>query len=185
MCRASSARRRDSSDRIFRGSARSVGASSSSSPAAIGLFLGYQMVPTLHHYGLHFFTENQWDPEHNVLGISAVLLGTFEVAVIALMISFPLALLTALYISEYAPSRLRGFLVALVDLMAAVPSIVYGLWGLLLIMPHALLRRALPQRVLRLVAVLPGRHPGPARRPRRSSSTTSSRRHSSPASSSR
>ncbi|MBV9487519.1 MAG: phosphate ABC transporter permease subunit PstC, partial [Frankiaceae bacterium] len=61
-----------------------------------------------------------------------------EIAVIALAISFPLALGTAVYISEYAPNWLKGTLVALVDLMAAVPSIIYGLWGLLLISPHAL-----------------------------------------------
>jgi phosphate transport system permease protein len=129
---------RDRSDRIFRGSARVVGATVLVVTGGIAVFLGYQMVPTLHHYGLHFFTENQWDPENNVLGISAVVLGTIEVASIALMISFPLALLTALYITEYSPAAIRSYLVAAVDLMAAVPSIVYGLWGLLLIEPHAL-----------------------------------------------
>jgi phosphate transport system permease protein len=51
--------------------------------------------------------------------------------------AFPLALLTALYISEYAPVRFKPTMVALIDLMAAVPSIVYGLWGFFLIMPHA------------------------------------------------
>jgi phosphate transport system permease protein len=96
------------------------------------------MIPTLHHYGLHFFTRSAWNPETNMLGISEVVLGTIEVAVIALLISFPLALGTALYISEYAPESVKGLLVALVDLMAAVPSIIYGLWGLLLIEPHAL-----------------------------------------------
>jgi len=67
-----------------------------------------------------------------------VVVGTIEIAGIALVISFPLALGTALYISEYSPPYLRGFFVSLVDLMAAVPSIIYGLWGLLLIEPHAL-----------------------------------------------
>ena len=73
-----------------------------------------------------------------MLGIAGVIVGTIEVAIIALVIAFPLALLTALYISEYAPPWIQGFLVSLVDLMAAVPSIIYGLWGLLLIEPHAL-----------------------------------------------
>jgi phosphate transport system permease protein len=129
---------RDLGDRIFRISARMVGATVLVITGGIAVFLGYQMVPTLHHYGLSFFTENQWNPENNVLGISSVVLGTIEVAVIALTFSFPLALLTALYITEYAPSALQGYLVAAVDLMAAIPSIVYGLWGLLLIEPHAL-----------------------------------------------
>jgi phosphate transport system permease protein len=66
-----------------------------------------------------------------------VLVGTFSVALVALVVAFPLSLATALYISEYAPARLRPTLVALVDLMAAVPSIVYGLWGFFLLQPHA------------------------------------------------
>ena len=55
---------------------------------------------------------------------------------VALVVGFPLALLTALYISEYAPVRLRSTLVALIDLMAAVPSIIYGLWGFFLLQPQ-------------------------------------------------
>ena len=59
------------------------------------------------------------------------------VALVALVVAFPLALATALYINEYAPARFRGMLVSLVDLMAAVPSIIYGLWGFFLMQPHA------------------------------------------------
>jgi len=59
------------------------------------------------------------------------------VAIGAMAIAFPLALASALYISEYAPAKIKPTLVSLVDLMAAVPSIVYGLWGFFLIMPHA------------------------------------------------
>ena len=88
-------------------------------------------------YGLSFFTESQWQPDQDVIGISAVLVGTLSVALVAMFFAFPLALTTALYISEYAPARTRSTLVALIDLMAAVPSIVYGLWGYFLIMPHA------------------------------------------------
>jgi phosphate transport system permease protein len=104
----------------------------------IGTFLGVQMVDTIHRFGFHFFVESQWDPETNTLGISTVLLGTVEVAVIALTVSFPLALLVSLYISEYAPRQLKGTLIAAVDLMAAIPSVIYAFWGLLLIMPKAL-----------------------------------------------
>ena len=106
--------------------------------ASIGLFLGLQSVPTLSHYGWSFFTENDWQPERDTLGISAVLLGTLQVALVALTFAFPLAFGTALFITEVAPPRLRSFLVSLVDLMAAVPSIVYGLWGFFLLQPHAL-----------------------------------------------
>jgi phosphate transport system permease protein len=129
---------RDGADWAFQISARAIGTVVLLVTGGIGVFLGYQMIPTLHHYGLHFFSERMWNPENNVVGISSVVVGTLTVAIIALMISFPLALFTALYITEYSPPRLRGYFVAAVDLMAAVPSIIYGLWGLLLIEPHAL-----------------------------------------------
>jgi phosphate transport system permease protein len=103
----------------------------------IGFFLALQSVPTLRHYGLSFFTETQWQPEADVLGIGSVLVGTFEVALVALTVAFPLSLLAALYISEYAPDRLKATLTSMVDLMAAVPSIIYGLWGFFLLQPHA------------------------------------------------
>jgi phosphate transport system permease protein len=124
-------------DRIFHGSSRFIGALVLVITASIGIFLAIQAKPTLQHYGLRFFTVSEWDPDRGVVGISAVLLGTFTIALVALLIAFPLAFLSALYISEYAPPRLRPLLISMVDLMAAVPSIVYGLWGFFLIQPIA------------------------------------------------
>jgi phosphate transport system permease protein len=129
---------RATEDRVFHGVARSIGGFVLALTGSIGLFLGYQAIPTLHHYGLKFFTETQWLPRANTLGLSAVLVGTAEVALIALAVGFPLALLTALYISEYSPLRLRPTLVALVDLMAGVPSIVFGLWAVFLLEPRVI-----------------------------------------------
>jgi phosphate transport system permease protein len=126
------------SDRIFHGGARVIGMSVLAITGAIGLFLGYQSIPTLHHYGLHFFTESNWQPELNQIGIAAVLVGTVEVALVAMAVSFPLALMFALFISDYAPKKIKGWLVSAVDLMAAVPSIIYGLWGFFLLQPHAI-----------------------------------------------
>jgi phosphate transport system permease protein len=124
-------------DRTFHILAFAIGAMVLLITGAIGAFLAWQSIPTLHHYGLHFFIQNQWQPEEDLIGISAVLIGTLDVAVVALVIAFPVALTTALYISEYAPPRIKGLLVSMVDLMAAVPSIVYGLWGFFLVQPLA------------------------------------------------
>ncbi|HVT65675.1 MAG TPA: phosphate ABC transporter permease subunit PstC [Mycobacteriales bacterium] len=124
-------------DAVFVNTFRAIGASVLLITGGIGVFLAYQGWPTLRHYGLSFFTTQAWNPGTDTLGIAAVLVGTFEVALVAMVISFPLAITTALYITEYAPPRLRSTLVAAVDLMAAVPSIVYGLWGFFLIEPHA------------------------------------------------
>ena len=127
---------RTRADRVFFASARSIGLLVLLITGSIGLFLGVQLIPTLHRYGFSFFTEQQWNPERNLIGIAAVLFGTVSVALIALIIGFPLALGVALYVSEYAPPRLKGLLVSLLDLMVAVPSIVYGLCGLFLLEPR-------------------------------------------------
>ncbi len=124
-------------DQVFRRGTTVIGVLVLVITGAIGLFLGYQSIPTLQRYGLGFFTENQWRPENDVIGISSTLLGTLQVALLALAMAFPLALGTALFITEYAPGRLRSGLVSLIDLMAAIPSIVWGLWGFFLIQPHA------------------------------------------------
>ena len=108
---------------------RAVGASVLVITGGIGVFLAYQSIPTLRHYGLGFFTTRDWNPGSDVIGIAAVLVSTVVIALVALVIAFPLALATACYITEYAPPRLRATLIAAVDLMAAIPSIVYGLWG--------------------------------------------------------
>lgn len=125
------------SDRIFALTTRSISAVVLLITGGIGLFLALSAVPTIRHYGLGFFTETQWQPESDTLGIGSVLVGTFTVAFVALVIAFPLAVATALYIAEYAPAKLRPTLISLVDLMAAVPSIIYGLWGFFLLQPHA------------------------------------------------
>ncbi len=124
-------------DAVFAHGFRVIGASVLVITGGVGLFLGWQAFPTLRRYGWRFFTESQWLPEADVIGISAVLLGTLQIALVAMFIAFPLALLTALYIAEYAPAGIKATLVSLVDLMAAIPSIVYGLWGFFLVMPHA------------------------------------------------
>ncbi|MFD7154346.1 phosphate ABC transporter permease subunit PstC [Kribbella sp. NPDC059898] len=123
------------SDLAFRVIARSGGGLVLLITGGIGVFLAYQAKPTLQRYGWRFFTEQSWNPEANKIGVAAVLFGTVVIAAIAILIAFPLALWTALYISEWAPRGLKKTLVAVVDLMVAVPSIVYGLWGFFLLQP--------------------------------------------------
>ena len=124
-------------DAVFAHTFRAIGASVLVITGGIGVFLAYQSWPTFRHYGPSFLTETQWRPEADVLGIASVLVGTVSVALVAMSFAFPLSLATALYISEYAPDRWKATLVSLIDLMAAVPSIVYGLWGFFLVQPHA------------------------------------------------
>lgn len=131
------ARKATGVDRVFELTASAIGATVLLITGGIGAFLAWQSVPTLERYGWSFFTESAWQPEADILGIGAVLVGTVSVAAVAMVIAFPLALLTALFISEYAPAGIKATLISLVDLMAAVPSIIYGMWGYFLVMPHA------------------------------------------------
>ncbi|MFF4803791.1 phosphate ABC transporter permease subunit PstC [Streptomyces sp. NPDC001351] len=121
---------RGTGDRIFRGALRGSGLAVLAIMAAVGLFLLLRALQALHTAGFSFLTTERWEPDTHDFGIAAVLTGTLLIAAVAVVVSVPLALGTALYISEIAPARLRRTLVALVDLMAAVPSVVYGLWGL-------------------------------------------------------
>ncbi len=102
----------------------------------IGLFLLLRGIKAVDRVGYHFFTEAQWSPDSGRYGVASVLTGTIEIALTALAVGVPIALLAALYISEYAPPGLRRTLIGLIDLMAAVPSILYGLWGVTWLQPR-------------------------------------------------
>ena len=100
---------------------------------AVGVFLTVQATDALRSAGTSFLTTSQWEVDRGHFGIASVLLGTVLIAVVAVAIALPISMGTSLFITEVAPRWLRGSLVALVDLMAAVPSVVYGLWGLFLL----------------------------------------------------
>jgi len=95
----------------------------------VGIFLTYRAAGALKVAKFEFLTETHWEPDAHNFGIAGVLLGTVLVGLTAVFLAVPLALGTALYISEYAPPSLQRPLISAVDLMAAVPSVVFGLWG--------------------------------------------------------
>jgi phosphate ABC transporter permease protein PstC len=90
------------------------------------------------HYGLSFVFGNDWDVNRNIYHGAAMLVGTLITSAIALVIGVPIAAATAVFINELTPRRLRGPLSILVDLLAAVPSVVYGLWGVFVLAPKLL-----------------------------------------------
>ncbi len=96
---------------------------------AIMVFLLYHGWWALQHFKLKFFLGTNWSaPAHP--GVLALLGGSVEIALVALTFAVPVSVATALMINEFAPRALRGWLTALIDLLATVPSIVYGFWGL-------------------------------------------------------
>jgi len=125
--------RLSASDRAFRGIARGGGVLVLVLLGLVGTFLFYRASQALHKAGWSFLTTQTWNPNGGGFGIAAVIIGTILIAIVAVVVAVPLSLGTALYISEYAPRAVQRFLVMIVDLMAAVPSVVYGLWGAFLL----------------------------------------------------
>jgi phosphate transport system permease protein len=117
-------------DRIYRAIARGAGYLAMVILFLIGLFLFLRSITAFRVAGWGFFTNTQWAPDQNAnFGIAAVLYWTVVLAVIALVLSVPFSIMAALFINEYAPRRLRRALTSLIDLLAAIPSLIYGLWG--------------------------------------------------------
>ena len=86
--------------------------------------------------GLGVFADN-WDPAKDQFGAGAMIYGTFLVGFIALVLSVPVSIGIALFVTEIAPRRLRKPIIYTVDLLAAIPSVVYGLWALVVLDPAA------------------------------------------------
>jgi phosphate ABC transporter permease protein PstC len=93
---------------------------------------------TFSTFGLSFIFGNNWDVSHNIYHGLALVVGTLITSGLALVLGVPIAVSVALYITEMCPRRLRGPLSMLVDLLAAVPSVVYGLWGVFFLAPKLL-----------------------------------------------
>ena len=126
-------------DRIFRLLAEGSGVLIVALIAAIGVFLLWRAIPALARNKENFFTfGGNWvttDTSAMHFGILDLLQVTVFVSVFALLIAMPVALGIAIFVTQYAPRRLSGPLSYMVDLLAAVPSIVYGVWGLYVLAP--------------------------------------------------
>jgi phosphate transport system permease protein len=106
--------------------------------AAIAVFLTVKALPAFSHDATGFWTTKTWltETDKPSYGIAAIAFGTLESAVVALVLAWPVALGVALFVTEYAPRRLSAMLGYGIDMLAAVPSVVYGLWGLYWLVPH-------------------------------------------------
>jgi phosphate transport system permease protein len=133
------------SDKVFRGLVTAGGLSSLLILGLIAVFLGYRGFEVLVQEGFGFITNSDWsvtvDENANVVdssfGLAAMLVGTILCAFVAVVIALPISVFSALFLNFYAPDRLKRFLVALIDMMAAFPSILFGIWGFLVLMPTA------------------------------------------------
>ncbi|WGL53322.1 phosphate ABC transporter permease subunit PstC [Nocardioides sp. BP30] len=120
---------RETPDKIFRGVTTGSGVIVLAIMTFVGLFLAIRATQALKKAGFSFLTTQSWDTNNFNFGIAAVLTGTILIALVAICVAVPLSTATALYITEYAPARMRKVFISVIDLMAAIPSVVYGLWG--------------------------------------------------------
>lgn len=133
------------SDKVFRGVVTAGGLSSLVILGLIAVFLGYQGFEILAREGLSFLTTSEWSVEvdsygtitNSTFGLAAMLIGTVLCALIAVLVAVPISVASAIFLTFYSPSGLKKFLVSVIDLMAAFPSILFGFWGLFVLMPSA------------------------------------------------
>ncbi len=131
------------SDRVFRAIVTGGGFSSLLILGLITAFLGYRGFQVIVAEGFGFITSSEWsittDDAGNVIesnfGLAAMLVGTILCALVAVMIAVPISVFSALFLNFYAPNWLKRILIAIIDLMAAFPSILFGIWGFLVLMP--------------------------------------------------
>jgi phosphate transport system permease protein len=103
--------------------------------AGVGLELVRHSRLSIAKFGLGFWTTTTWDPVAGDFGAAPFIWGTMYSSILALILSTPIALGIAIYLSELAPRRLRRPLAFVTELLAAIPSIVYGLWGIFVLVP--------------------------------------------------
>ena len=103
--------------------------------ASIGVILCLQSLPTIRMFGLNFWRTEIWDPVAGDFGALPFIWGTLYSSFIAMLFAAPISIGVAVFISELCPNSLKQPLVFLTELLATVPSIVYGLWGLFVLVP--------------------------------------------------
>ena len=106
--------------------------------AIVGLIV-YELVTksslSWHAFGLKFFFRSEWDPVNDQYGALPFVYGTIVSSILALIIAVPLAIGVAVYITEMSPRWLRGALAFTTELLAAIPSVIYGLWAIFVLVP--------------------------------------------------
>src|SRR5438552_14407362 len=101
----------------------------------IGWELGQGSWQAIQKFGFHFLTTSKWDPVAEEFGALPFIYGTVVSSLIALLIAVPLSIATAVYLTELAPLWIRQPIISLIEMLAAIPSVILGLWGIFVMMP--------------------------------------------------
>jgi len=130
--------RRQILDRAFRGTTLLAGALILIILVLIAYTVTNKSLPVFRSEGFEFFTERRWAPNKEIYGALSFIYGTAITALLAVAISVPVSLGIALFTTQVAPLRMKKWLVSLTDLVAVVPSVVFGLWGIIFLAPKLL-----------------------------------------------
>ena len=122
-------------DRLFKGVLMVLAASVPLLLLLLAFALWRGAAPAIDRYGLGFLTGTTWDPVTEDFGAFPLIVGTLVSAALALLIAVPLSLGVAIFLTEFAPQRIRGPVAFLIEMLAAIPSVVYGLWGIFVLIP--------------------------------------------------
>ncbi|HEX6631257.1 MAG TPA: phosphate ABC transporter permease subunit PstC [Gemmatimonadaceae bacterium] len=126
---------RSLADRVYRGAITAFALCIPLLLVLIAVEIGTAGWPTFREHGVGFLFESTWDPGNGQFGVLPAMYGTIVSSLLALLLATPLALGVAIFLSEFAPRWLRTPVGFLVDLLAAIPSVIYGLWGIFVLVP--------------------------------------------------
>jgi phosphate transport system permease protein len=128
-------RKRNTSDRIYRGILTLFALTLPAALVAILAGLVWSSWPSITRFHWKFLVSSTWDPVAEIYGAAPMIVGTLLSSLIALLIAVPLSLGVAVFLTEFSPKWLRKPVAGLVELLAAIPSVVYGLWGIFVLIP--------------------------------------------------
>jgi phosphate transport system permease protein len=143
-----------SSDQIFRVLVTGIGGLVIVGLVGLVALLVVDSWPSIERYGIGFITSSTWDPVKEEFGTWPYVYGTLFSSLLALLIATPIAVGAALFLAEYAPPWLRNPVSFVVELLAAIPSIIYGLWGFFVLAP--MMRAAVEPTLKSILAPIPG-----------------------------
>jgi phosphate transport system permease protein len=101
----------------------------------IGTGLTVSALPAVHRFGAAFLWTSRWDPVHSIFGALPFIYGTVASSALALLLGVPVSLGVAIYLAEIAPAHVRAVLSFVIELLAAIPSVILGLWGIFVLAP--------------------------------------------------
>jgi phosphate transport system permease protein len=122
-------------DRLYRGATRGAALTVVALVVAIALEMAREAIPAVRRFGWSFLTTSTWDPVAERFGALPFVYGTLVSSALALLIAVPLGIGAAVYLAELAPRWARSPVAFLIELVAAVPSVIYGLWGIFVLAP--------------------------------------------------